>query len=83
LNLAADSGDGATEIEVVRIKKEDWDDLETLGSTLGGEKRLTAAVPSSAHKRRRWAEELVSAPVLSRSVIKPGRLDGDCAIALS
>jgi hypothetical protein len=45
VKLVADSGDGsATEIEVGRIEREAWADLETLGLSLSERKRLAAAI---------------------------------------
>ncbi len=45
VKLVADSGDGsATEIEVGRIERESWANLETIGLSLDEEKRLTAAI---------------------------------------
>ena len=45
VKLVADSGDGsATEIEVGRIEREAWADLETLGLLLSERKRLAAAI---------------------------------------
>jgi len=45
VKLDADFGDGSvTEIEVGRIEREAWADLETLGLSLGEGKRLTSAI---------------------------------------
>jgi hypothetical protein len=47
LKLEADFGAGSTtEIEMARIEREAWADLETLGLSLNESKRLTAAIQS-------------------------------------
>ena len=50
VKLVADSGDGsATEIEVGRIEREAWGDLETMGLSLDEGKRLSAAIHVKSH----------------------------------
>jgi hypothetical protein len=57
LKLEADFGAGSTtEIEVGRIEREAWADLETVGLSLVERKRLTAAIQAewSVRRRRKW-----------------------------